>query len=306
MFWINFKRIFRSGFISFWRNGIVSLSAVLVMIITLFVISSILLTSALFNEALQSIKDKVDINVYFTTDAPEEDIMSLKKTLETLPEVKFVEYVSRDQALLNFREDHKNDQKTLEALDELSENPLGAVLNIKAIETSEYEGIANYLDQNYPSDTNPLIDSINYFQNKEAIDKLNTIISSGRKLGAIISILFIAVAVLITLNTVRLIIYGSRDEIKIMRLVGASHIYVTGPFIITGAIYGAFASILTLLILYPFTYWIGPTTQAFFGLSVFSYYTQSFAELFLVVFFSGILIGSISSFFAIKRYLKER
>lgn len=306
MFWINFKRIFRSGFISFWRNGIVSLSAVMVMIITLFVISSILLTSALFNEALQSIKDKVDVNVYFTTEAPEEEIMNLKKTLETLPEVKFVEYVSRDQALLDFREDHKNDQKTLEALDELSENPLGAVLNIKAIETSQYEGIANYLDQNYPSDTSPLIDSINYFQNKEAIEKLNSVISAGRKLGAIISILFVAVAVLITLNTVRLIIYGSRDEIKVMRLVGASHIYVTGPFIITGAIYGAFASILTLILLYPFTYWVGPTTQAFFGLSVFSYYTQAFAELFMVVFFSGILIGSISSFFAIKRYLKER
>jgi len=306
MFWINFKRIFRSGFVSFWRNGIVSLSAVLVMVITLFVISGILLTSALFNEALLSIKEKVDVNVYFTTEAPEEEILNLKKTLETLPEVKFVDYVSRDQALIDFREDHKNDQKTLEALDELSENPLGAVLNIKAVETSQYEGIANYLEQNYPAETSSLIDSINYFQNKEAIDKLNSVISSGQKLGAIVSIMFIIVAILITLNTVRLIIYSSRDEIKVMRLVGASHIYVTGPFIITGAIYGAFASILTLVLLYPFTYWVGPTTNAFFGLSVFSYYTQLFAELFLVVFFSGILIGSISSFLAIKRYLKER
>jgi cell division transport system permease protein len=99
----------------------------------------------------------------------------------------------------------------------------------------------------------------------------------------------------------------SRDEIKVMKLVGASGSYISGPFIVTGIMYGVFSSIITLIILYPITYWVGPTTATFFnGLSVFDYYLRSFGEIALIIFSAGILIGSISSFIAIKRYLREQ
>jgi len=306
MLWINFKRVLKTGFINFWRNGVVSLSAVLVMVITLFVIGTIIITSALLTQSLENIRNKVDVNVYFKTNATEEDIDQVKKSLENLPEVAFVEYISKDQALEDFRERHKNDQKTLEALDELDTNPLGAVLNIKAKETSQYESVATFLEENYPTELDSsAVDKVNYFQNKETIETLTSIIDAGERLGAILAIAFAIISIVITLNTIRLAMYISREEISVMKLVGAGHSYISGPFIVTGAMYGAVSAIVTLILFYPITYWLGPITQKFFGtLSAFEYYLSSFGEIFLIIFFSGILIGSISSFLAIKRYLR--
>ena len=120
MFWINTKRIIRSGFFSFRRNGFISLSSILVMMVTLFVIGGTIFSGAILNSTLQQIKDKVDINVYFVRTANEEDILSLKRNLEKLPEVvPPVAYISRDEALANFKKRHENDQFTLQALDEL-------------------------------------------------------------------------------------------------------------------------------------------------------------------------------------------
>lgn len=282
------------------------MSAVLVMVITLFVIGTIIITSALLTQSLENIRNKVDVNVYFKTNATEEDIDQVKKSLENLPEVAFVEYISKDQALEDFRERHKNDQKTLEALDELDTNPLGAVLNIKAKETSQYESVATFLEENYPTELDSsAVDKVNYFQNKETIETLTSIIDAGERLGAILAIAFAIISIIITLNTIRLAMYISREEISVMKLVGAGHSYISGPFIVTGAMYGAVSAIVTLILFYPITYWLGPITQKFFGtLSAFEYYLSSFGEIFLIIFFSGILIGSISSFLAIKRYLR--
>lgn len=306
MLWINFKRTLRTGFIQFWRNGVVSLSAVLVMTITLLVISLVIFTSALLTNSLEAIKEKVDISVYFVTSTEETEVLEVKSVLESLPEVEFVEYISRDQALVNFKEVNKNDETILEALDELDENPLGAALNVKAKEPSQYEGVANFLDQNYPvNNTDSIVEKVNYFKNKKAIDRLGQIIEAGEKLGAIVTVIFIIISIIITLNTIRLAMYISRDEIGVMKLVGASGSYITGPFVITGAMYGIVSSILTLIILWPLTFWLGPTTERIFiNLNIFEYFITSFWQIFLIIFFSGILIGSVSSFLAIKRYLK--
>lgn len=308
MFWLNIKRICRSGFVNFFRNAFVSLSAVTVMVVTLFVFSVIVFSSALLNQTLEEIKDKVDVNIYFLPEASEEAVFEVQKQVESLPEVDYVEYVSKEQALENFEFRHRNNEEILEALDELEENPLGAILNIKAKETSQYESVAVFLEQNYPSDLpESIVDTVNYNQNKETIQKLSQMIEAGEKLGAIITIIFILISILITFNTIRLSMHISRDEIKVMKLVGASGSFISGPFIVTGLIYGIASSLITLIILYPITYWLGPTTASFFnGVNIFEYYLSSFGQIFLIIFFSGILIGSVSSFFAIKRYLREQ
>jgi len=302
---VNLKRIFRTGFVQFWRNGVVSLSAVLVMFITLFVISGVIFSSAMLKQTLESIKDKVDINVYFVTSASETEILSVKEKIEGLSEVDFVTYISRDIALENFKEDHKDDQKTMDALDELDENPLGASLSIKAKEPSQYEEVANFLEENYPAGS--IVEKVNYFQNKKSIDVLTQIIDAGEKLGAIITVAFIIISILITLNTIRLAMFISRDEINVMKLVGASSNYIAGPFLVTGAMYGLVSGIITLIVLWPVTFWLGPTTEKFFiETNVFQYYISSFGQMFLIIIFAGIFIGSISSYLAIKRYLRIR
>ncbi|MEY2640742.1 MAG: hypothetical protein RL150_135 [Candidatus Parcubacteria bacterium] len=308
MLWINIRRILKTGFVQFWRNGVVSLSAVLVMVITLFVIGLVLFTSALLTASLTAIEDKVDINVYFTTDAPEAEILKVKQALEALPEVAYVTYVTPEQALENFRERHKNNQGMLDAVDEVGDNPLDAILNVKAKEASQYEGVATFLDQNYPTGVgSSIVREVNYFQNKQAIDRLGQIIDAGERLGVIVTILFIIISIVITLNTIRLAMYISKDEIHVMKLVGASSRFITGPFLITGALYGLFSSIITLILFWPFTYWLGPITERFFvEVNLFEYYLSTFGQFFVLLVGSGIIIGAISSLLAIKRYLKVK
>jgi cell division transport system permease protein len=300
--WISMKRIARSGFFSFWRNGFVSLSSVLVMIITLFVITATIFLGAILNASLQEIKNKVDINVYFVRTAPEEDILALQKALEVLPEVKApVEYVSREDALADFRQKHQDDQFTLQALDELGENPLGASLNIRAKEPSQYEGIAEFLKSKdaLADDGTTIIDKINYYQNKTAIDTLTKMINSANRLGFILTLFLVLVSILITFNTIRLAIFMSRDEISVMRLVGASRMYIRGPFIVSGAIYGVVSGFITLILFFG-----NATAEFFVGLNVFSYYISNFAQIFLIVIFSGAFIGALSSFLAVRKHLK--
>lgn len=305
--WISFKRVCKAGFVSFFRNGFVSLASVLIMTVTLFVLGSIIFTNALLNSSLQEIKSRVDVNVYFVSGANEDDILSLKKKIENLPEVATVEYVSRDQSLQNFKKLHENDEITLQALGELPDNPFGAVLNIRAKETSQYESIAKFFDGNSPSsaDGSSIVDKVNYYQNKDAINSLTKIIDGGRKLGVGITLALVLLSIIIAFSTIRLAIYTSREEIGVMRLVGASNKYIRGPFIISGIIYGIFASLLTLVLFFPGTYWFSSVTKDFFGgLNLFDYYIRHFAQVFGLIIGSGIVVGAIGSFLAVRKYLK--
>ncbi|MDO8620130.1 MAG: permease-like cell division protein FtsX [bacterium] len=306
MLWTSIKRVIKGGVVNFYRNGFVSLASVLIMTVTLFVIGSVLFLSATLTASLDEIKSKVDVNVYFLTSAKEEDILALAEALRTLPEVKDVEYVSREQALTDFKKRHEHDELTLQALEELPDNPLGAVLNVKAKEPSQYEGIAGFLkgDNALGGGTKTLIDEVNYYDNKVAIDKLSRILVSAEKLGFAAALMLVIISISIAFNTIRLAIYISREEIGVMRLVGASNKYIRGPFVVSGILYGITASLLTLALFYPLTYYLGDSLQNFFsGLNLFTYYLVHFGEFFLILVGSGIVLGAVSSFLAVRRYL---
>lgn len=307
MFWTNIKRIVRTGFFNFWRNGTVSLASVLIMMVTLFVIGFLIFGSAILNTSLSELRNKVDINVTFVPTASEADIQKIKQSLERLPEVSLVTYVSRDQALEEFKARHTNDQSILAALGELSDNPLGAILNIKAKDPAQYESVAEFLQGKNTLSAGgvTIVDHVNFYQNKVAIDKLIKIINAAHRLGFAITIAFVLISVLIAFNTIRLTIYIAKDEISVMRLVGASTAYIQGPFVVVGIIYGVVAGIITLVLFLPITYWLGKVTENFFiGLNIFSYYLHQFPQIFLIIIFSGVFVGGISSILAIRRYLK--
>ncbi len=301
------KRVIKAGFFNFWRSGYVSFASIMVMVITLCVIGSVVFVSAILNTTMDELRNKVDVNVYFVTTAAEEDILALQKKIETLPEVKTVEYTNREEALENFKRTHENDEITLQALAELGENPLGASLNIKAKEPSQYEGIANFLNEDniLSSGGGKLIDKINYFENRTAIDKLSRIINSADRLGLAISLALVIASIVVTFNTIRLAIYISREEISVMQLVGASKNYVRGPFVITGMIVGFLSGLIAMVIFLPVSYWLGGTTQNFFiGFNAFDYYLGNFLQIILIIVGSGVAIGAVSSLLAVRRYLK--
>ncbi len=302
-----FKRIVRAGVFNFWRSGYVSLASIMVMTVTLSVIGAVIFIGAILGVTMQELRDKVDVNVYFVTTANEESILALQRRIEGLPEVQKVEYVSREQALAEFKERHANDQITLQALEELGENPLGAVLNIKAKQPSQYENLANFLNEENDNQSGEakIIEKINYFENKTIIDRLSKIIDAVERLGMGVSIFLVAVSIIITLNTIRLAIYISREEISVMQLVGASKNYVKGPFLVTGVLVGLISGLLTILIFVPVLYFLGGITENFFiGLNIFEYFVRNFFQIVFIIIGSGIAIGGFSSLIAIRRYLK--
>jgi cell division transport system permease protein len=307
MFLTKIKRTFRAGLTNFWRNGFVSLSSLVVMFITLFMISSLIFMGAILKFSLQEIKNKVDINVYFVADTQESDILSLKKSVEGISEVASVTYTSSDQALIDFKDRHKDDALTLQALDELGTNPLTASLSIKAKEPSQYESIAKFLGGEEPSSpsNNPIVEKVNYYQNKVVIDKLTKITDAVNTLGFWLAIIFLIISIIITFNTVRLAIFISKDEISVMRLVGASGQYIKGPFVVSGILYGIVSAFLVIVVFFGLTYWLGNVSKDFFvGLDLFDFYLKNFGQIFLIIFGSGIALGAISSYLAVHKYLK--
>lgn len=301
------RRVIKAGVFNFWRSGYVSLASILVTIVTLSAIGAVIFMGAILNTTMQELRNKVDINVYFITTAEPADILALKTKLETLPEVERIGYMSREESLANFKLKHENDQSTLQALEELGDNPLGAVLNIKAKEPSEYEGIANFLNEEniLSSGGEKIIDKINYFENRTTIDKLTRIINAVERLGLILSLALVLVSIVITFNTVRLAIYISREEISVMQLVGASKNYVRGPFVVTGVLVGLISGLITLGLFFPSLYFLGDITENFFiGLNIFDYYISNFFQVSYIIIGSGVGIGALSSYLAVRKYLK--
>jgi cell division transport system permease protein len=301
------KKITRSGYHNFKRTRFASTSAILMMVVALSFIMSLIYVQVILNSSLKIIKDRVDITIYFVPGTSETDINNVEQLVQKIPEIKSVKYISQEEALIKFKEEHSNDYLTLQALDELSSNPLGASLNIKAVDPSQYESISNYFkDENVLSkDALTVIDSIDYHQNKVLIDRLTSIINGIRKLGIILSLLFIFISFLITFNTIGLVIYMSREDIGVMKLVGARNKFIRDPFIIYGIIIGLIASIFTIILFLPISYWLGKHMSELLNVDLFSYYKINFFQLFMIDLISGILVGIISSILACNRYLRK-
>ena len=305
--WMTLKRVFTGGAKNFARSGAVSFATVLIMTVTLTIVGSLIFLSAILTNTLASIQDKVDVNVYFVTNADERDIVAIQRKLEALPEVASVSYTSRDERLEEFRTRHENDELTLQALEELGDNPLGAALAIKANDPSQYAAIVEFLseDPTVSPESGPIIDSINYFQNKAVIDRLTAAIDATEKAGLAIVVLFAIASTIIALATIRLAIYTARDEIAVMRLVGASNAYIRGPFIVAGVISGLVAAVIALIIFYPATWYVGETLTTWLGgFNLFEYYVSNFAMVFGILIGTGILVGALASWLAVRRYLK--
>jgi cell division transport system permease protein len=297
------RRVIKSGFINFWRNAVVSLSSIFVMTVALFFIGSILLLSVFLNSALDSIRDKVDVNVYMTTEAAEPQILALKKDLEALPQVQEVDYISRDEAIQQFNQRHENDYLMKQALEELGENPLGATLNVKAKSPSQYDSINKYLSEDKTFSS--IIFSVNYNKNRIVIDRLTELTDSVQRIGFAVMIALIVIAIVITFNTIRLAIFVSREEIAIMRLVGAYNSFVRGPFIVEGMMYGVVSAIVATALFYPITSWLKSATGDFYGgIDLFLYYIGNFSQIFGLLLVSGLTLGTISSYLAVRKYLK--
>lgn len=295
-------RILKYGFQSFWRNGWLSTATVLVMVLALVTFQGLLLFDVVTSSAVTSIRDKIDIALYFRRTAAEDDMLRMKKEVEQLPTIKSVEYISSADALATFKEKHKNDPTISQALTELASNPLLASLNVQAKDSKDYPAIAEYLEnQNYSS----IVEKVTYSQNKDAIDRLNRLIDTLNRMGLAVTIFIAFAASLVAFNTIRLAIYSNREEIGIMRLVGASNTFIKGPYIVNGILYGFFGSLVTVILTAPLMNVVAPVVARLIPeMNLEAYFYTHLPMLFGYLVLFGAVLGVASSWVAIRRYLK--
>lgn len=296
------RRITKSGWLGFFREGGLSFATIFIMVMTIFLITSLFLSKDISQYLIASVQERVDVSVYFKADAAENDIFNLKEEIARIPQVKDVEYVSKEEALDEFVKRHKSDSTLMESLTEVGGNPFFPALNIKAFEANQYETIVNFLSK---ADFGKLIEKVDYYQRKSAIDRIFSFTSTIKKIGIVLAIILVIVAILSTFNTIRLAIYNNREEIKIQRLVGASNWFIRGPFIIQGIIAGILASLICLVLSVLVCWAIGAKMEGFFpGLNIFEFYQTNLRNLILLQFGTGIALGFFSSLIAIRRHLR--
>src|SRR3989338_2667621 len=296
------KRVFNAGWTNFVRNSYVSFGTTGVMTLVLLLFGGLMVVQYISGQIVTGLENKVDVTAYFKQDASEGDILQVKQNLETRADVAQVTYVSRDQALEDFKAKHAGDPLIQQSLAELSDNPLEASLNIKARESTQYADVVSFLEGDK---LRSVVDKINFYENETVILRVQSIAEGLRNWGLLATLLLAAIAVLVTFNTIRLTISNQRQEIEIMRLVSGSNWHIRAPYLIEGGLYGVFAALMATAIFYPLVWFISSKAAVLMpGISLIGYFLANAGQFLVIIFGGGIALGIISSYIAIHRFLK--
>jgi cell division transport system permease protein len=308
MIGISFWRVLKSAFQNFWRNIWLSIATTVIMSLTLLMMSFLYFANILGVQVLTSIEQKVDLSAVFKPEATSQQINILKQELESRQDVESVRVVTSEDALTQFRQRHADDPFIEESLKELEENPLPASIFIIATEPRFYQNIAAQLQSEKYT---PFIESVNFEDSKAVIERLIRVMTSVKNAGFVATSIFAILVVLIMFNTIRLAIYSFREEIDIMRLVGASNWFIQGPFLIEAIVVALLGVIICNIILFPFLSAAEPQIRTFFFSSnttqfnIFDYAVAKWATLIGIQAGLAVFLAGLSSMIAIRRYLRK-
>ena len=297
------SRIIKAGTTNFLRNIWQSIAATMIMAITLFIISTIIILYTLTSLSINDIKDKVGISVYFKNHITETEILNTKDEVEAMAGVRSVEFIPKTVAKEKFIEAHKDEPLLLETLNEFkdSENPLPNSFAIKAVDLKDYSQITTNLKSERFA---PYFEKIR--DNSKVIDRLFKIIDGITKLGILLVIVFIVVTIMVMFNTIRLTIYNRREEVEIMRLVGGTNWYIRGPFITEALLYALLSTLVASIIVFVLLVLLSGRVEEFLSLSDLggNLIRGLFWQILVVNLFASSILGVVASSIAIRRYLK--
>lgn len=304
---ITLTRILHTGIVNFMRNLSLAIAAIAVMVVTLTIVLFSLITNATFTNTIAQITDKIDISVFLKDSDTPKQTKQLVADLKALPNVKSVTYLSKADALEAYKRQNSGNQQLLTAISETT-NPLPATIRVKPIDLNKISDIKTFLSK--PKVIVLQSDEASYSgDRKEAIDKITHATNVLRRIGVVTVIVFTIICALIIFNTIQMAIFNRRDEITIMRLLGASTGYIRGPFVVESIIYGILAAVFSVLIVNSAFLASSTALQASsLGLLDINYASKYFGDHFWqllgIQLMLGIVIGAVSSIIATHRYLK--
>lgn len=300
----NLKRVLSFAFVDFYRNKGISIAAIFVLIVTTLLVTSLFFMRGISNFLILTIQNKIDITAYFTADTSEQDILNVKNEIfKNSPDVKNIQYVSKEDALNDFIQNNKDNNVIVKALTEVGDNPFLPSLNITTTgNPAQYEQISNILQSDQ---FGSLIEKVDFSKKEDTIKKVFSITSNVNKFGLGIGIALVLVVILVVFNTIKLVIDSSKEEINTMRIVGASGWFVKAPFIIEGAIFGFISFIFCFSATILSVYFLSsPLLSVMPGFSLFEYFMSNLWIIILIQLSSGVGLGVIASFIVVRKYLK--
>ncbi|HEU4914027.1 MAG TPA: permease-like cell division protein FtsX [Candidatus Saccharimonadales bacterium] len=304
---ITFSRIIKTGIINFARNAWLAIAAMAVMVVTLTIVLFSLIANATFNNTIDQIRSKIDVSVYLKDDVDPPETQDLIADIKKLPNVESISYLSKEEVLQNYVKDNQGNTDLLSAVSQ-TDNPLPATIRIKPRDLNKLSDIKTYLSQ---KDVAALqSDEPSYSgDRKEAIDKITHATNILQRAGIGAVLIFAIISVLIIFNTIQMAIFNRRDELTIMRLLGASTWYIRGPFVVESIVYGVLSAFISVGLINSMFVAARSTLEATsLGLLDINYSAEYFREhvwiLLLLQLGVGILIGAASSTVATQRYLK--
>lgn len=305
MFILSLTRLIKFSLQNFIRNIWLSVVTITIIVLTLFSVTTLVFVSAITNESIKIVKSKVDVSVYFKPTVSQEEIFTVQTNLQALPYVKEVKYVSKADALAKLRAQYQDSPLILESIKELQTNPLGDTLVVGARQTADYQKVIDLL--NATPQYAALIDNQSFADNRYIIDKLEKL--SGQIKGVVwaITIFFALIAVAVIVNTIRIAIYTHRDEVAIMKLVGASNTFVRGPFLGEAVMYAFIGTVITIGLTYLAVSFSDPYVRGLLGQTNFSllaYLGNHFFAIFLTEFAGMLVFALTATAVALSRYLK--
>ncbi len=300
---MSFLRVIKFAFQDMVRNSGLSAMTILILVLMLLSVNTLVIINVITGEAVKTIKEQIDVSVYFNEDSTVEEIEEVTSYVDSFPEVVDIKYLSEEEVLASFREQHADNPEIIAALDELGENPLGSTMIIRTREPKDYKKIITALSV---PEYETIIEAKTFGDTEKAIERINIITTQVERFGVALSALFAFIAFLIIFNTIRVAIYTQRSEISIKKLVGASNWFVQGPYIIESFIFTIISIAITGGLILLSLRFLDPYVEIVFGKTAMlaTYYQTHFWLLLLIHFVSVLFLTVLSSILAMRKYLR--
>ncbi len=300
---LSFLRIIKFSLQDIVRNIWLSIVTITILLLALLSINTLLTVRVVSDNAVNAVKEKIDISLYLKPEASENDIAALRSRLAGMPEIKSVSYTSKQDALDSFRGKYRDNPEILQALRELGSNPLSPSL---AITPADFDNTGNLVNSLRQLDSD-IIESRDFSDNTAVVTKIQSVTDRVNEVGAIIIVIFVLTSLLVVYNSIRVAVYTHKKEIEIMRLVGASNFFVYMPFLFSAFIYALISILVMIAIFYPFLTLFQPYLEVFlagYNVNLLSYFVYNFIPVFGMQFGIIFLITLLASFFAVRKYAR--
>lgn len=301
-FFSSLKRASKSGYKSFIRNFGLNIATVFVMFLAITIITFLFLLGPISDLLISNIKEKINISIYFEEGVKPEEIIEIRNKILEREDVKDAEYISSEEAFDRFAERYKDNFTIMSSLSEIGTNPFLSSINIKAYDVDNYQEINTFLEE---APFRDLINKIDYEERRPVIERVSSMAQIAKNMGYTISLFFGIIAIIFAFSAIKSAIYNSKEEISIMKLVGASNWFIKIPFLIQGSIIGFLSGFLSLVLVFLFSYFLDDKIESFLGISLFFVFISNLLIILFIQFGTGIILGIISSFIAVKMHLSK-